>query len=104
MLLGDFLDSDKRLEQVNKYLIVSTLVITIVKMILSTLTTQDAFSVSSILIILLGARVVDYKYPKRPDLFSDVELLNIRIADMESKFDNLEHDMTGVKFGLKTRN
>lgn len=98
------MDSDKRLEQVNKYLIVSTLVITIVKMILSTLTTQDAFSVSSILIILLGARVVDYKYPKRPDLFSDVELLNIRIADMESKFDNLEHDMTGVKFGLKTRN
>lgn len=97
------MDSDKSLEQVNKYLIVSTLVITIVKMILSTLTTQDVIGLSLVLIISQAARVIDYKYPKRPDLFSDVEHLNIRIADMESKFENLEHDMTGVKFGLKTR-
>ena len=97
------MDSDKRLEQVSKYLIISTLVIATVKMILSTLTTQDVIGLSLVLIISQAARVVDYKYPKRPDLFSEVELLNNKIAELESKFDNLEHDMTGVKFGLKTR-
>jgi len=95
---------DKRLEQVNKYLIVSTLVITIVKMILSTLTTQDVLGLSLVLIIYQASRVLDYKYPKRPDLFSEVQSLRERIFELESKFDGLEHDMTGVKFGLKTRN
>lgn len=98
------MDSDKRLEQVSKYLIVSTLVIALVKLILSTLTTQDVICILAILIVSQAARVVDFKYPKRPDLFSEVESLQKKLADMESKFDGLEHDMTGVKFGLKTRN
>jgi hypothetical protein len=95
--------SDKSLEQVSKYLIISTLVIAIVKLILSTLTTQDVLCILAILTVSQAARVLDYKYPKRPDLFSEVESLHKKISDIESKYDVLENDMTGVKFGLKTR-
>lgn len=97
------MDSDKRLEYFNKYLIASTLVVAIVKIIISTLTLPDVLALILIPVISLAARVVDYKYPKRPDLFSEIELLNIRIHDVETKTDELESDMTGVKFGLKQR-
>lgn len=68
-----------------------------VKLLMSTLNIPDAIGLLVVASVSLAAKVVDYKYPKRPDFYSDLELL-------KSKVDELEHDMTGVKFGLKTRN
>lgn len=101
--LGDSLDSNKGLDKSINVVILFTLITVLVKMGLSTLTFQDSFGFLIVVSLFLALRITDYLYPKRPDLFLALEKCNNELSELKSKLDAIESDMTGVKFGLKTR-
>ncbi len=103
MRQGTYLGSRKGLVTAIDVIILFTILIGLVKISMSTLTTPDGLGLFIILTVSLAARVVDYKYPKRPDLFSDMLQAQMQIESMKVKIENLESEMTGVRFGLKQK-
>lgn len=91
-----FNKQDQRLVMVFEILSILSVIVLVFKLALSSLTLADVMGVVTLLLVSQAARVVDYKYPRRPDLFPQVE-------ELTKKVESLEHDMTGVKFGLKSR-
>ena len=65
-----------------------------VKIMLSSLSISEAVAVVGLLSLLQVSRIIDYKFPKRPDLFSEV-------ADYKKRIEELEHDVTALKFRYK---
>ena len=97
------MDSNKGLDKAISILILFTLITVLVKMGLSILTFQDSFGFLIVVSLFLASRITDFLFPKRPDLFLALEKCNNELSEIKSKLDDLESDMTGVKFGLKTR-
>lgn len=100
MRQGMFLESRKGLVLVIDILLIVTVLIGLVKIALSTLVLSEGLGLFVVLSSLLAARVVDYKFPKRPDLYHDMKQIQDLQSAMLTKIENLESDMTGVRFGL----
>lgn len=81
-----------------------TILIALVKLSMSTLTIPDGLGIFVILTVSLAARIVDFKYPKRPDLYADMLKAQMDLEDLKTKLSNLNFDVTGLKFGLKHKN
>lgn len=54
-------------------------------------------------LVLFGAvqakAVTEYLYPKRPDLYKDVEELRALTKEVKTKAESIETDVTALKFG-----
>lgn len=103
MQQGTSLESRKGLAIVLDIIFLFTISIGLVKIFMSTLTTSDGLGLFIILTVSLAARVVDYEYPKRPDLYLEMKNVEIDLTLMKTRIENLESEMTGVRFGLKNR-
>ncbi len=67
------------------------------------LTLTDCLGALIILAFTQVARIIDYVYPKRPDLFQELSLVQDELKQIKSKSDDLEHDVTSLKFGLSQK-
>jgi len=66
------------------------------KMLFLTVTTAEGIAILSILTAYQVARIIDYKFPTRPDLFDDVMKMKVQIED-------LDRELTALKFGSLRR-
>lgn len=63
-----------------------------VKMMFFDVTLGDALSVLFVMAAIQAARIIDYQYPERPDIYKDV-------LEAKEKLARLESDVTALKFG-----
>jgi len=70
-----------------------TAVTALVKIALAELSIGEALAMLFILALIQASRIIDYKFPERPDLYSEV-------ADYKKRIEELEHDVTALKFGV----
>lgn len=70
------------------------------KLIFSGLSISDCLGALILLITTQAVRIVDYNFPKRPDLFVEMDALKKLNQDLLQKTDELERDVTGLKFGM----
>lgn len=66
---------NKHLELIKTHLTQIICAIMVLVIVFSEMTTPESITVLFILTALQAARVIDYKYPERPDLYSQVEEL-----------------------------
>lgn len=67
------------------------------------LTLTDCLGALIILAFTQVAMIVDYVYPKRPDLYQELSLVQDELKQIKSKSDDLEHDVTSLKFGISQK-
>ena len=74
-----------------------------IKLIFFGLSLSDCLGALVILITLLALRVILYLYPKRPDLFNEMSLLQEKLNEVITKNEQLERDVTAIKFGMNIK-
>ena len=71
----------------------------LVKVSLLNVTYPEAIIYISVLLILLFKPVLEYKYPKRQDLFKEMHELHTQQSLLLNRFEEMESDLTAIKFG-----
>ena len=75
----------------------------IAKSLLGTLTGWDCLGVTAILAFTLGNLVTSHMFPKRPDVFKDVALLQAQVIDLIKQVDVVESDVAAVRMANTRR-
>lgn len=57
----------------------------------------DSLAALALLIFASGLRVFDYMFPKRPDLYADLESLKADLKQLVIKNEELERNVTALK-------
>lgn len=73
------------------------------KLCFAGLTLTDCLGALIILVTIQAVRVIDYLFPKRPNLFNELSLVQDQINIIKSKSEELEHDVTSLKFGISQK-
>lgn len=93
-----FKPSDIQIEEI----FIAITVVVFMKLALLGITYQESLGALVLLLSLLAAKVIYYKFPKRPDLYSEMSLLQQTMNEYITKVEGLESDVTGLKFnGMK---
>ena len=88
---------------INEYQAHITIWAVFIKLIFFGLSLSDCLGALVILITLLALRVVLYIYPKRPDLFNEISLVQEQLKEFTIKNEQLERDVTALKFGMNIK-
>jgi hypothetical protein len=64
-------------------------------------TWQDCFAALILLFFVNVYKVVGYLYPKRQDVYADLENLNLELKRLSTKTDELQRDVTATKIGVR---
>jgi len=75
----------------------------VAKLLYTGLTLSDCLGALVILASMLLSKIVTYLYPKRPDLYHELSLIQQELKVLTSKSDDLGHDVAGLKFGLSQK-
>lgn len=54
-----------------------------------------------LLFTLQALKVIEYLYPKRPDIFNELSLIQDQIKTLTIKNEELERDVTGLRMGAQ---
>ena len=76
--------------ETKSFITISICAIVIIKMFIFSVSIGESMAVLFILLAVQAARIIDYKFPERPDI--DINKLNDQIEE-------LERDVTALKFG-----
>lgn len=71
----------------------------LLKLILVGLSLADALGAFVILGSFIAKTVTDYQFPQRPDLFKEMIDLQNRQSALEAEKDQIQSDLTALKFG-----
>lgn len=77
--------------------------IVIFKFIIIGLSPADCYGALILLLSIQASKVIGYLFPKRPDLFRDINLLHEQIQELIIKNEEIERDVTGLKFFAANR-
>jgi hypothetical protein len=72
----------------------------LIKLMLTGLSLTDCLGALAILSAILLAKVVSNKYPKQPDLYQEMAVMQMHIDQLIKDYESVESDLTSLKFGL----
>ena len=64
---------------------------------------QDCMGALVLFTGLFIHHALEYHYPKRPDVRHALEIVHKQLLEVQQKTDDLEHDVTALKFGSVKR-
>lgn len=71
----------------------------LIKLLMLGLTFADSLGTLFILAAIHLKTVIEYKFPKRPDLFKEMIELQEKISQLTAKVDTAQFDLNALKFG-----
>ena len=73
-------------------------VILFIKIIVAGVSFSDCLGLLIVLSAIQLERITSYIYPKRPDLFHEISLVQHDLTELQKKADSTESDVTALKF------
>lgn len=74
------------------------MLVLLVKLVVYQVSLADCLAAMVLLLAISAAKVIDYMYPKRPDLYTQIKSLESQIDQLVIKNEDLERDVTAMKF------
>ena len=78
-------------------------VLLMVELILNRLSVWDCLAAAVVVVWSQSEKVVDYLFPKRPDVFNEIQSIRSSVEALQDKSSDLERDVTALKFGQSVR-
>ena len=79
------------------------MLVLLVKLALYQVSLADCLCVMVLLSFMLAEKIVVYNYPKQPNLYTQQKELESKLQDLVLKNEELERDVTAIKFERSMR-
>ena len=79
------------------------ILVLLLKLVVYRVSYADCLCAGVLLLAISAAKVIDYLYPKRPDLYTQLKELDSKFQELVLKNEDLERDVTAMKFEGKMR-
>jgi len=79
------------------------ILVLLIKLVVYRVSYADCLCAGILLLAISAAKAVDYLFPKRPDLYTQLNNLESKVQEIVTKNEDLERDVTAMKFEGKMR-
>ena len=79
------------------------ILVLLVKLVVYRVSYADCLAATVLLLAISASKVIDYLYPKRPDLYTQLNSLESQVQSLVIKNEDLERDVTAMKFEGRMR-
>lgn len=86
-----------KIEFIDNNLNLAILLVLFIKLMALGFNWEDCFASLILLFFVNVYKVVGFKYPKRQDVYADLENLNQRLNELSKQNEELQRDVTGLK-------
>lgn len=79
------------------------ILVLLIKLVVYRVSYADCLCAGVLLLAISAAKVTDHLFPKRPDLYTQLNDLASKVQELTTKNEDLERDVTAMKFEGRMR-